>query len=128
MSKGVDFEMTKKFFEEISGYIEVDAPEDFVDEEKFLLERKDCYGGVIAYNGYTDRFTIYISDLSWNSHIYDDAWSDLEKALYRNMVLLERVSLSLWYLSETHKNLYLDSQRDFEELKPNDEVYDEGGD
>ncbi len=112
LKEGVGYDRARKLAEDLKECTEVyTVLEGYVNYNFYLsniFKNTDMKGkALIIYNDFSKTFSISYSDLSWSSHIYDDMWDELKRKLYENREIIRDVSMSLWYLTESDRSIYI---------------------
>ena len=108
-ARGLDLDEVKSIADDLSEYTEI-SPEDVISEMKYPDPGKQ-WQSVLTYTGKKKRqYTLNYNYVHWSSHMYEDMWDDMLKYLAKHAKKIREVSLSLFYLQEPYRHIYIDQK------------------
>lgn len=110
LKKGVSEKQARRLVSDISEYTEVsEAFEGTVDYMFYSANMRNRLDGKALIVNEGNNLSIKYSDLSISSHIYPESMESLKEVLKENKRIIEDVSFSLYYLSESDENIFFSS-------------------
>jgi len=106
---GLDEDEVRRIADDLSEYTEI-SPEDMISERTYQ-DSSMQWRSLITYSDSGKReYTLHYNYVNWSSHIYEETWNDMMKYLAKHAKKIGEVSLSLYYLQEPDRDVYIDQK------------------
>lgn len=109
---GVDLDTVKNVVHELADDIEIEPTivvplKEFVDD---YYKNHDRNMIIRDKHNDAEQYTAHYEYVNWSSHIYDDDWKAIENIIVSHAKIIEKLDLSLWYLSGGDREVYLNHE------------------
>jgi len=106
---GLDEDEVRGIADDLSEYTEI-SPEDMMSDRTYQDSGMQ-WKSLITYSDYGKRqYTLHYNYVNWSSHMYEDTWENMMKYLARHAKKIRKVGLSLFYLQEPDRDIYIDQK------------------
>jgi len=106
---GLDLDEVRGIADDLSEYTEI-SPEDIMSYREYQ-DSSMQWKSLITYSDYGKmQYTLHYNYVNWFSHMYEDTWNDMMKYLTKHAKKISEVNLSLFYLQEPDRDIYIDQK------------------
>jgi len=106
---GLDEDEVKSIADDLSEYTEI-SPEDMISERTYQDSGMQ-WKSLLTYSDSGKRqYTLHYNYVNWSSHMYEETWNDMMKYLVKHAKKISEVNLSLFYLQEPDRDIYIDQK------------------
>jgi len=106
---GLDEDEVKSIADDLSEYTEI-SPEDMISERTYQDSGMQ-WKSLLTYSDSGKRqYTLHYNYVNWSSHMYEETWNDMMKYLVKHAKKIREVNLSLFYLQEPDRDIYIDQK------------------
>jgi hypothetical protein len=104
---GLDEDEVRSITDDLSECTEI-SPEDMISDRTYQDSGMQ-WKSLLTYSDYGKRqYTLHYNYVNWSSHTYENRWNDMMKYLAKHAKKIREVNLSLFYLQEPDRDIYVD--------------------
>jgi len=108
-ARGLDLDEVRRIADDLSEYTEI-SPEDIMSYREYQDSGMQ-WKSLLTYIGEREiQYTLHYNYVNWSSHMYEDTWDDIMKYLTKHAKKIRKVGLSLFYLQEPDRDIYIDQK------------------